>query len=342
MKTTFTRRRLIFTGIGIAMLRALPAIGVVNVATAAGTRARMATGIRGTTHSMAWMGVETGVFKKLGVEANFEKFTPGGPEIVTGLLGGDWEFGQTGTVPTAEAVLKGNDPVILLRNTAAHAGQFIMARPEYAQLEQLAGKIVGILSDTVSGQTGVSTRLTLEKAGVKVNYVGLGTFENIFKALAASEIDAGALPIHLRFPGQREFGWNAFAMVSTDLPSVFVTTRRLIESDPELVLRVVQGMVETIHLFKTQPNVAVPLLQRFLRINDRKAVEDLHEFYVPLFPAVPRADLGESGMRSLRNLFSKRFPAAEKLQESDLVDSSFIDQLDKSGFIERLYGKGKP
>ena len=108
------------------------------------------------------------------------------------------------------------------------------------------------------------------------------------------------------------------------------------------MLRVVQGMVETIHLFKTQPNVAVPLLQRFLRINDRKAVEDLHEFYVPLFPAVPRADLGESGMRSLRNLFSKRFPAAEKLQESDLVDSSFIDQLDKSGFIERLYGKGKP
>ena len=341
MKTDYMRRRLIFAGVGVATLGTLPGLGVTSVASAAGARARMATGLRATTHSMAWMGVEAGVFKELGLDATFETFVPGALEIVAGLQRGDFEFGQFGTVPTADAVLNGGDPVALLRNTADHSSTFLMTRPEYTKLEQLDGKTVAVISDAITGQTGIRTRLTLEKVGVKANYVGLGTFQNIYRALGAGEIDAGVLQIHQRFPGQRQYGWNAFDVVSVDLPSLFVTTRKMIASERELVQKVVQGMVETIHLFKTQRDVAVPLLQRFLQIDDRKAVEDLHEFYVPLFPAVPRAALGDDGMRSLRNLLSKKFPAAAKLQESDVIDSSFIDQLEKSGFIQRLYGNSK-
>ena len=302
----------------------------------------MATAFRATTHSMAWLGVESGVFNKLGLNASFEKFTPGGLEILSGLQAGDFEFGHTGALPTAEAVLNGGDPVALLRNTFPHSSQFIMTRRETTKLDQLEGKTVGVISDAVSGQTGVMTRLTVEKAGAKATYVGLGNFQNVYKALAAGEIDAGVMQIHQRFFGQRQYGWNAFDIVSVELPSVFVTTRRMIASDRELVQKVVQGMVETIHFFKTQRDAAVPLLQRFLQIDDRRTVEDLHAFYVPLFPAVPRVELGESGMQSLRDRFSKRFPAVATLQESDIVDSSFIDHLDKSGFVQRLYGKVKP
>jgi ABC-type nitrate/sulfonate/bicarbonate transport system substrate-binding protein len=342
MKPDYMRRQLIFAGAGVAALGALPGLGIISFASAADGRARMATGFRATTHSMAWIGVEAGVFRKLGLNATFEKFTPGGPEILTGLARGEFEFGQTGVLPTTEAVLNGGDPVALLRNTVRHSSYFLMTRPEYTKLEQLDGKTVAVISDTVSGQAGVNTRLTVEKAGAKAKYVGLGNFQNIYKALAAGEIDAGIVQIHQRFSGQRQYGWNAFEVVSLEIPSVFVTTRKMITSDRELVQKVVQGIVETIHLFKTQPDIAVPLLQRFLQMADRKAVEDLHAFYVPLFPAVPRVDLGEAGIKTLRESFSKKFPAAAKLQESDIVDSSFIDQLDKSGFIQRLYGNVKP
>ena len=161
-------------------------------------------------------------------------------------------------------------------------------------------------------------------------------------AKGAGEIAAGVLQIHQRFAGQRQYGWNAFDIVSTGLPSVFVTTRRLIAADRGLVQKVVQGMVETIHLFKTQNDVVVSLLQRFLQIEDRKTVEDVHAFYVPLFPAVPRVGLGESGIRSLRDRFARQYPAAATLQESDIVDSSFVEELDKSGFVQRLYANSKP
>ncbi len=164
------------------------------------------------------------------------------------------------------------------------------------------------------------------------------TYQNIYAALAAGEIDAGTLPVHLRFSGERQYGWNVFDTMGfeADVPSVFGTTRKLIASNRDLVMRVVRGYVETIHAFKTQPDVFVPLLQRFLNISDRKVAEDLHTFYVPLFPEAPRLSMSE-GMRAVRDVFAKKYPAAQTLQESDMSDSSFIDELEQSGFIKRLY-----
>jgi ABC-type nitrate/sulfonate/bicarbonate transport system substrate-binding protein len=312
-----------------------------KIANALQGRAGMATGFHAATHSLAWLGVEAGIFKKLGLNATFEQFTPGGPDILAGLQRGDFEFGQTGTLPTAETVLSGGDAVALLRNTVRHSSTFLMTRRECTKLEQLDGKTVAVISNAVSGQTGVETRMTVEKAGAKANYVGLGNFQNIYRALAAGEIDAGVMQIHQRFPGHRQYGWNAFDVACLEIPSVFITTRKLIASDRDLVRKVVQGMVETIHFFKTQRDAAVTLLQRFLQMDDRQAVEDLHAFYVPLFPAVPRVDLGEYGIKSLRDNFFGKFPAAATLRESDIVDSSFIDQLDNSGFIRQLYGIDK-
>jgi len=251
---------------------------------------------------------------------------------------GDWEFCHTGTLPVAENFLNGGDVVALLRNTLPHENQFVASRRELTTLGQLTRKRVGVLSDAYSGQAGVRTRLTVESAGATATYVGLGTFQNIFAALAKGDIDAGVLPIHMRFSGERQHGWNVFELTGfgADVPSVLATTRKLIASNRDLVMRMVRGYVETIHAFKTRPDVFVPVLQRFLNISDRKVVEDLHKFYVPLFPQAPRFALAE-GIKDVRDTFSKKYPAAQKLQESDISDSSFIDELEQSGFIQRLY-----
>ena len=101
------------------------------------------------------------------------------------------------------------------------------------------------------------------------------------------------------------------------------------------MMNVMQGFVETIHLFKTRPDIVVPALQRYLHIEDRKAAEDLHAFHVPLFQKVPRPSF--PGMQTLRDLLAPKYPAAASLQESDIVDSSLIDELERNGFIDRLY-----
>ena len=327
-----TRRRLITAGVGIAALGGLPRGFAVGPAMAAETKVRMTTGVRGTHQSMSWLGAEAGIFKKHELDVSFPVLEVGGPETAAGLMRGDWEFCHTGVLPVAENFLNGGDVVALLRNTLPHSDQFIASKRELTTLGQLAGKRVGVLSD--AGQAVVRARLTLEKAGATATYVSLGTFQNIYTALAKGEIDAGVVPIHMRFSGEKEHGWNIFELTGIEaLPSVLATTRKLIASNRDLVTRVVKGYVETIHAFKTQPDVFVPLLQRFLNLSDRKVVEDLYKFYVPLFPQAPRL----SGIQAVRDAFSKKYPAAQKLQETDIADSSFIDELEKSGFIQRLY-----
>ena len=143
-------------------------------------------------------------------------------------------------------------------------------------------------------------------------------FDRIFAALAAGEIDAGALPIDLRFAGQVRYGWNAFPIHEFGTPSIFASTRKLIASNRGLVMNVMQGFVELIHLFKTQPDIAIPLLQRYLNIEDRKAAEDLYAFHVPVFQKVPRPSF--PGMQTLRDLLAAKYPAAASLKEFEIAD----------------------
>ncbi len=296
-------------------------------------RARVATGLLATWQSTAWLGAEAGLFKKRGIDVTLPAIAVGGPQAAAGLVRGDWEFAHTGTLPVAEEVLKGNDIVILATPTSEFSNSFIMTKKEITQLAQLAGKKVGVLTET--GQTSVAARITVEKAGATASYVPLIKFDRIYAALAAGEIDAGALPIDLRFTGQVRYGWNAFPIYEFGTPSIFASTRKLIAGNRELVMNVMQGFVETIHLFKTRPDIVIPLLQRYLNIEDRKAAEDLYAFHVPVFQKVPRPSF--PGMQTLRDLLAAKYPTAISLQATDIADSSFVDELERNGFIDRLY-----
>ncbi|MGB7693824.1 MAG: hypothetical protein WBM12_13235, partial [Pseudolabrys sp.] len=134
------------------------------------------------------------------------------------------------------------------------------------------------------------------------------------------------------------YGWNAFPIDAFDTPSIFATTRKLIASDRQLVMNVMKGFVETIHLFKTRPDIVVPLLQRYVKIEDRRVADDLYAFHVPVFQKVPRPSF--PGMQALREFLAKKYPTAKSLRESDIADPSFIDELERSGFIDRLYATG--
>jgi ABC-type nitrate/sulfonate/bicarbonate transport system substrate-binding protein len=327
------RRQFLHLAAGAAALPAASHLAWADTAPAGSQPVRVATGLLATWQSTAWLGAEAGLFKKYGIEMTLPAIAVGGPEAAAGLIRGDWEFAHTGSVPVAEEVLKGRDVVILAMPTSDFPKSFVMTRKEITHLGQLEGKKVGLLTET--GQTSVATRLTVEKAGATAVYLPLIKFDRIYAALASGEIDAGALPIDLRFAGQIRYGWNAFPMDAFDAPSIFATTRKLIASNRELVMNVMEGFVETIHLFKTRPDIVVPLLQRYVKIEDRKAAEELYTFHVPVFQKVPRPSF--PGMQALRDFLVAKYPAAVSLKESDIADPSFVDELERSGFIDRLY-----
>jgi hypothetical protein len=328
-----SRRTFLHLVTGLAAAPAASHLAWAQDAQAVAQQVRVATGLLATWQSTAWLGAEAGAFKKRGIDMTFPAIAVGGPPAAAGVIRGDWEFAHTGTLPVVEEVLKGQDIVILATPTLEFCNSYIITRKEITELTQLSGKKIGVLTET--GQTSVATRLTIEKVGATATYVPLIRFERIYAALAAGEIDAGALPIDLRFTGQLRYGWNAFPLNEFGTPSIFATTRKLIISNRALVMNIVQGLVETIHLFKTRPDIVVPLLQRYLKIEDRKAVEELHSFHVPVFQKVPRPSF--PGFQTLRDLLATKYPGATSLKEADIADPSFVDELLRNGFIDRLY-----
>jgi hypothetical protein len=211
----------------------------------------------------------------------------------------------------------------------------IATRPEIGTLRELDGKKIGVLVNADSGQTGAIVRLAVERAGASASYVGLGTFRNILAALTAGDIDGGALPPDFLLREEDRKRWNCFEARSLAVPVILATTRRAIASDRERVLRTLRGFIESMHRFKTQADVVVPLLQEFLGLSDRTAVERIHAHHASLILMVPRPELA-NGMQGLRDLLA-RYPAARGLQETDIVDASLIDELVESGFISRLH-----
>jgi len=266
---------------------------------------------------------------------DFPAIAVGGPEAAAGLVRGDWEFAHTGALPVAEQVLMGRDVVIVLTPTCEFGNSFVVTRPEISDLAQLDGKKVGVVTET--GQTSVAARLAIEKAGASATYLPLLRFDRISAELAGGEIDAGTLPVEVRFGAQERYRWNAFALNEFGTPSAFATTRRLIASNRELVMRVMQCFAEAIQVFKTRPDIVVPMLQRYVKIEDRGAADRLHAFHVPLFQNVPRPSF--PGMSALRAYLLKTFPTAVLLRDIDISDASLISELGKNGFIDGLYAE---
>src|SRR5436305_609253 len=212
------RRKFLYLFAG-ATTMPLSSIAQVQVSPSPQQSVRVATGLLATWQSTAWLGAEAGVFKKRGIDMTLPAVAVGGPQAAAGLVRGDWEFAHTGTVPVAEEVLKGRDVVILATPTSDFSNSFVMTRREITQLAQLGGKKIGVPTET--GQTSVAARLMVEKAGATATYVPLITFDRIVAALVAGDIDAGALPIDLRFTGQARYGWNAFPIHEFGTPSIF-------------------------------------------------------------------------------------------------------------------------
>ncbi len=303
----------------------------------ANDRIRIVTGLRATLQSLGWIGTEVGIFKRLGLEVTFPRLETGGPEAATGLIRGDWEFAETGSSPLIQGVLDGRDTVILLTPTApSPTGIPILARPGISEPGQLNGTRIGVLTET--GQTTIAVRVALRTWRVTATLVPLGTFGKIYAALGSGEIDAGALPFDYRFLGPREFGLNVIETPSTGFSSAAVgSTRRLITGNRSLAARLVQGYVETIHFFKTQRAEVIPLLQRFLMFKDRGAAEDAYDFFAPRFQPSPRPSA--SGIHKLLQELALKQPSAGRLSFDNVADPSFLDELERIGFIRNLYGR---
>lgn len=175
------------------------------------------------------------------------------PDIKNAVVSGTIDFGVTGVPSALSGVAAGQDVVVVA--AAADGGSNIVGTPEVTSVEDLAGRTVGYPQ---GASQEILLRLTLEQHGVDIDDLELVNlpFSDMANALASGQIDAFSSAELGPSIAMQDGAHQIVSPYDTPVGKVnigLVTTRRLIEADPELV----QAVVDT-HIRATDQMVAAP------------------------------------------------------------------------------------
>jgi ABC-type nitrate/sulfonate/bicarbonate transport system substrate-binding protein len=120
--------------------------------------------------------------------------------------------------------------------------------------------------------------------------------------------------------------------------STIATRRSFLQKNPQLATRALRAIVRGVHLFKTRKEDTMRILGKFLGTKDREALEESWE-YAAKMPAKPYAV--ESAVQAVLDHLSETQPRFAQHRPSEFIDSRLLTELDKSGYIDRLYGQNK-
>ena len=88
---------------------------------------------------------------------------------------------------------------------------------------------------------------------------------------------------------------------------------------------------------KTQKEASLKILAKYLRTDDRELLEGSYEIYSKDFIPTPYPIV--TGLKLAYEQVAQRRPEINNHKPEEFVDPSFIAELDKSGFIKKLYGQ---
>jgi ABC-type nitrate/sulfonate/bicarbonate transport system substrate-binding protein len=204
-------------------------------------------------------------------------------------------------------------------------------------INDLKGKTIGVTQYGSAGDTFLRTGL--KKAGLKesdVTVLQMGGTPGVAQALEAGRIEVGVLgdsSMLLVFQGKaRQLkGASARELGVPGLDAPVTTTEKKLKRDRPGAVRFLQSYIEAIHYFKTNGPGTVRILQKYMRGLTAEQigawVADVREN----LETVPYPN--EAGLRSEM----EQVNAPKSFAPAQFVDRSILDEIKKSGFIEKLY-----
>lgn len=297
---------------------------------------RIGYAARAVTHSIPYLTNEAGLFREEGLEV--EVVRTAGAVSPMALISGDTDFATMSAYLLLPVSVKNGD-VVMLGGLTRYASMSLVTRPEIRSAKELAGAIIGLQRPGDAYEK--NARSALQHLGMNpdkdVKLLYLGSNEAMWIALQARKVAATMLsPPATLFA--RKAGMN-FLVKLSDLKieyqgSTFATRRSLIKRYPNLTLRTVRAMVRGIHFFKTRREDTLKILSKFLATKDREALEESWEYGAEM-PSKPYAV--DSAVQAVIDHLTERDPTFAQHKPAEFIESGPLGELDRSGFIDRLY-----
>lgn len=291
--------------------------------------------------AVLWIAKETGIFRKNGLDVDLVYIT-GGPRSMAALLSGQLQVIGTGGNALVAANLRGAKDAVLIATTYNTLVFSLMTRADLKDPKDLKGKSFGVT--TLGSLSDFTLRTLLRRWGLDptrdVVVRPMGGYPEILASMQSGMLDGGVFspPSNLTAQtlGFREFidaGSTGIEFAST----CYGTTRRFIRDQRETVAQFMRSLTEAIHRFKTDKAVSLKIMGQYTKTRDPTVLEETYRVYALRY--LPRAPYPtQNGVKAILESFADTIlPEAKGVDPENFVDASFVQELDKSGWIARLY-----
>jgi NitT/TauT family transport system substrate-binding protein len=295
-----------------------------------------------TSESMThvWVARERGLFKKYGIEMQFI-LMPRNPLAVAALLAGEIDAAIIGPGHLVNAGLSGAE-LSGIANFNQKLDFRLNTRPDIKKPEDLRGKRIA-----VSGPGSTShlvSMLALQGLNIdpaKISFLTIpGTEMNRRLALESGSVDAtslrGAMGELYANKGYTLL-YNLKSAGVTLPQNMMVTTRRTAAAKPQVIEGYLKATIEAIAMINDPANkeLVSRLLASNLRLSNPADVEESYQAVITNYERAPHTSV--EGMKRLQKLLTQLNPKIAEVRVETLIDSSFMNKLESSGFIQGLY-----
>ena len=288
-----------------------------------------------------WVAKDAGIFKKHGLDVDM-LFINGSTRGIQSLIAGDLNF--TGAVGTSaiNGRLAGGDIRIIssLVNTLPY---YVVGKTEIKSPEDLKGRSAATHIPGTSADFAL--RLALRRFGMDyldIRAVTIGGSPARVAAVMSGQLDFTVVTEPGKIEAERAGLKVIMNMAKLDIPFQFtcaVTTGQMIREHPETVMGFVKAMAEAVHFYKNNKEPVIKIMQKYTRGQERPVLEGAYAAYDELLVKDTYPTM--EGLKNTLDVQSAFDPKAVNAKVEDLVDLRFVNELKKSGFIDKLYNSGQ-
>lgn len=279
-----------------------------------------------------WVNKELGFYKKYGIDLEIIMIAAGSPNIQA-LLGGSLQATQTAGSSAMLATMRGA-PVVIVATLENRLPLQLIARPEIKEPQQLRGKKIGINRFGGSNDTAVLMALKAWKIEPReITMLQTGGTQSRMAALMSGRVDATVQSYPEIFQA-RKLGMNVLADIGdfgsyTNTSNIVI--RSYLQQNRSTVKNLIKAQIEAMHYVKTNKEGALKVLRKYLQVSEPEAVAGTYDFFSRRMPRVPRTEV-----EGVKNILGE-IGAAQR-EPADFFDMSLIDEIEREGFVQKLYG----
>lgn len=288
------------------------------------------------TQAAAWVAKDKGIFQKNGLDVTLESIA-GGSSPTAALLA-DKIFALQISVEAVSATLEGGDIVYVAAPVSSPLFWFV-AGPDIKTGADLKGKKVAATG--IGTATYFADILALRKLGLELKDVDLITSNSvpgILAAIQSGQVAAGAISMPT-YSQAKKAGLTTLVNVADlgfQYPSSWLAVRRAtIASRKDVVAAVVKSITEAISVEIKQPADTQAIIGKYTKTTDAALLKETYDTLAPYLNKTPTPKPDQ--VKAALDLIALNDAKAKGADPSKFVDTSFVDELEKSGFIVGLY-----